>query len=210
MEDVLDVYHRPPDPRPPLVGRDDLSKQLTREARPPLPPRPGHPARCDPEHARNGVANPCLVCAPHLGWRHVAVTERRTGVDWARGIKEAVDAHVPAAERIVPGPDHLNTHGPAAPCRAFPPAEAKRLWDELELHCPPKRGSWLNVAEIELSVPGRQCLNRRRPDRATPTAEVAAGEAARNAERATVSGQRTTDDARIKPKHPHPVRDSAK
>jgi hypothetical protein len=210
MEDVLAVYQRPPDPRRPLVGLDELSKQLTKEVRAPLPAIPGHPARFDPEYERNGVANVFLVCAPHLGWRHATVTERRTKLDWARLIKELVDVHFPAAERLVVVLDNLNTHAPASLYEAFPPAEAKRLWDKLELHYTPKHGSWLNVAEIELSALGRQCLDRRLPDQATLTAEVAAWEAARNAARVTVSWQFTAEDARIKLKHLYPILEPAK
>ena len=205
MEDVLDVYQRPPAPRRPLVGLDELSKQLTKEVRAPLPPLPGHPARFDTEYERNGTANLFLVCAPHLGWRHVTVTERRTGVDWAHCVRDLVDVHFPAAERIVLALDNLNTHGPAPLYQAFPPAEAKRLWDKLEIHYTPKHGSWLNVAEIELSVLGRQCLDRRLPDRDTLAAEVAAWEAARNSEQATIRWQFTTEDARIKLAHLYPV-----
>ena len=210
MEDVLDVYHLPPDPRQPLVGLDELSKQLIKEVRTPLPPLPGYPERCDTEYERNGPANLFLLCAPHLGWRHVIVTERRTGGDWAQVIKDLVDVHFPAAERIRVVLDNLNTHVAASLYQAFPPGEAKRLWDKLEVHDTPKHGSWLNVAEIELSVLGRQCLDRRIPDRDTLTAEVAAWEGARNAERVTVNWQFTTEDARIKLKHLSPVLEPVK
>ena len=210
MEDVLDVYHRPPDPARPLVCLDELSKQLTKEVRAPLPPGPGLPGRFDTEYERNGVANVFLVCAPHLGWRHAAVTARRTMVDWARLIQELADVHFPAAERIVLVLDNLNTHAPASLYEAFPPAEAKRLWDRLEIHHTPKHGSWLNIAEIELSALGRQCLDRRIPDRPTLQAEVAAWEEERNAEQVTVTWQFTTADARIKLRHLYPVREPAK
>ena len=210
MEDVLDVYHRPPDPCRPLVCLDELSKRLTKEVRAPRPPGPGAPAREDYEYERNGVANVFLLCAPLLGWRHLTVTERRTKVDWALLIKELVDVHFPAAERIVLVLDSLNTHAPASLYEAFPPAEAKRLWDKLELHYTPKHGSWLNVAEIELSALGRQCLDRRIPDQATLTAEVAAWEAERNAAQVTVAWQSTAADARIKLKHLYPVLQPAK
>jgi hypothetical protein len=210
MEDVLDVYQRPPDPRRPLLGLDELSKQLTQEVRAPLPPLPGTPARYDTEYERNGVANIFLVVAPHLGRRHVKVTERRTKLDWALLIKDLVDIHYPEAEQLVLVLDNLNTHTAASLYQAFPPAEAKRLWDKLEVHYTPKHGSWLNVAEIELSALGRQCLDRRIPDQATLTAEVAAWEAARNAERVTVDWQFTTEDARIKLKHLYPVLEPVK
>ena len=205
MEDVLDVYHRPPDPRRPVVCLDELSKQLTKEVRTPLPPLPGQPARFDAEYERNGVANLFLVCAPHLGWRHVKATDRRTRVDWAELVRELVDVHFPAAERLVLVLDNLNTHEPASLYEAFPPGEAKRLWDRLELHHTPKHGSWLNVAEVELSALGRQCLDRRIPDQATLAAEVAAWEERRNAEAVTVDWQFTTADARTKLKRLYPA-----
>ena len=182
-----------------------MSKQLTKEVRTPLPALPAHPARFDTEYERNGTANLFMVCAPHLGWRQVTVTERRTRRDWAQVIKELVDVQFPTAERLVLVLDNLNTHAAASLYEAFPPAEAKRLWDKLEIHYTPKHGSWLNVAEIELSVLGRQCLDRRLPDPATLTTEVAAWEVARNAERVTISWQFTTEDARIKLKHLYPV-----
>ena len=205
MEDVLGVYHRPPDPTRPQVCLDETSKQLTKEGRAPLAPRPGQPARFDTEYERNGVANLFLLTAPLLGWRHVTVTERRTRVDWAAQIRDLVDVHFPAAEKIVLVLDNLNTHAAASLYEAFPPAEAKRLWDKLEVHHTPKHGSWLNVAEIELSVLGRQCLDRRIPDRATLAEEVAAWAAERNAAAATVRWQFTTEDARIKLHRLYPV-----
>ncbi len=205
MEDVLDVYQRPPDPARPLVCFDETSKQLTKEVRAPLPPTPGHPQRYDTEYERNGVANLFLWCAPLLGQRAVAVTERRTRRDWALAIKHLVDVAFPTAERVVLVLDNLNVHDPASLYETFPPAEAKRLWDKLEVHHTPKHGSWLNVAEIELSALGRQCLDRRIPDRATLAAEVAAWVAERNAAAVTVDWQFTTADARTTLKHLYPV-----
>ncbi len=205
MEDVLDVYQRPPDPRRPLVCFDETSKQLTKEVRQPLPPIPGHPACYDTEYERNGVANCFLACAPLLGWRDVAVTDRRTRRDWAAQIRDLVDVQFPSAERIVLVLDNLNIHAPASLYEAFPPAEAKRLWDKLEVHYTPKHGSWLNIAEIELSALSRQCLDRRLPDQATLGAEVAAWTAARNAAAVTVDWQFTAEDARIKLKHLYPT-----
>jgi hypothetical protein len=205
MEDVLAVYQRPPDPVRPLVCFDETSKQLTKEVRQPLPPRPGHPARFDTEYERNGVANCFLWTAPLLGRRHVAVTDRRTRRDWAHQIKELVDVAFPVAERIVLVLDNLNIHAPASLYEAFPPAEAKRLWDKLEVHCTPKHGSWLNVAEIELSALSRQCLDRRLPDQDALTAEVASWTAARNAVAVAVAWQFTAEDARIKLKHLYPI-----
>ncbi len=145
MEDVLDVYTRPYDPRFPQVCMDETHTQLLGEVRAPLPPAPGHPACNDPEYVRHGVANLFLTCEPLRGWRHVTVTERRTAVDWAHCIREMVDVHYPDAERIVLVLDQLNTHTLASLYEAFPPVEAKRLADRLEIHHTPKHGSWLNL-----------------------------------------------------------------
>jgi hypothetical protein len=204
MEDVLEVYTRPCDPRRPLVCLDETSKQLLRDARAPLPLRPGQPARADYEYEREGVVNLFLACAPLEGRRWVTVTDRRTRVDWAHLIKELVDVRYPDAERLVLVQDNLNTHTPASLYEAFPPAEAKRLADKLELHYTPKHGSWLNIAEIELSVLSRQCLARRVPDRPTLEGEVAAWEARRNARGGAVDWRFTTADARIKLKRLYP------
>lgn len=204
MEDVLDVYTRPQDPRFPLVCMDETSKQLLRETRPALPLAPRRPRREDHEYERGGVVNLFLFCAPLEGQRWVDVTERRTKVDWAHQIKELVDVRYATAERIVLVMDNLNTHTPAALYEAFAPAEAKRLADKLEIHHTPKHGSWLNVAEIELSVLSRQCLDRRVPDAATLAAEIAAWQARRNAAGTGVAWRFTTEDARIKLKRPYP------
>ena len=136
--------------------------------------------------------------------RWAAVTDRRTSIDWAHQIKDLVDVHYPEAEQIVLVADNLNTHTPAALYEAFPPAEAKRLADKLEIHYTPKHGSWLNIAEIELSILSRQCLDRRIPNKATLTAEVAAWQDRRNAAGGTVDWRFTTDDARIKLKRLYP------
>jgi hypothetical protein len=205
MEDVLDVYARPPDPARPLVCFDEGSKELHGEVRPPLPMVPGHPLCYDTEYARHGTANLFLWCAPLLGRRGVTVTDRRTRIDFAHAIRDLVDVQFPEAERIVLVLDNLNTHDPASLYLAFPPAEAKRLWDTLEVHPTPKHGSWLNIAEIELSVLARQCLNRRLPDRAALEREVAAWEAARNAAGGTVDWRFTTADARTKRKRLYPA-----
>ncbi len=201
MEDVLDVYTRPHDPARPVVCLDETSRQVLAEVRPPLPAAPGQPRREDPEYVREGVCNLFLVCEPLRGWRHVVVSDRRTRLDFAHVIKELVDVHYPAAEVIVLVLDNLNTHTPAALYEAFPPAEAKRLADKLEIHYTPKHGSWLNMAEIELGVLAGQCLARRIPDRAALEREVAAWEAARNAATRTIDWRFTTADARIKLKH---------
>ncbi len=205
MEDVLDVYVRPLDPKHPQVCFDESSKQQVKEVRTPLPVAPGQPARYDTEYERNGVSNLFMFFAPLLNWRHVKVTDRRTAVDWAQCMRDLVDVHFPEAERITVVQDNLNTHTPAALYAAFPPEEAKRIWDKLEFHYTPKHGSWLNMAEIELSVLSRQCLDRRIPDQETLISEVAAWEADRNAADATVQWRFTTADARIKLKHLYPI-----
>jgi len=205
MEDVLDVYTRPYDAAHPVVCLDETSRQVLADTHDPLPVAPGRPARHDPEYARHGVVNVFLVGEPLRGWRHVRVSERRTRLDWAACIQELVDVHYPHAERIVLVLDQLNTHSPASLYEAFLPAEAKRLADKLEIHDTPKHGSWLNMAEIELSVLARQCLNRRLGDRAVIEQEVAAWTAARNAAATTIDWQFTTEDARIKLKRLYPV-----
>src|SRR5215212_3113613 len=204
MEDVLAVYTRHYDPRFPRVCMDELSKQLVADAHPPLPMQPGQSARVDYEYERNGTANLFLFCEPLHGQRWVTVTDHRTKIDWAHQIKELVDVRYPDAERIVLVMDNLNTHTPGSLYEAFPPAEAKRLADKLEIHYTPKHGSWLNIAELELSVLARQCLDRRIPDRQTLESEVAAWEAERNALGGAVNWRFTTEDARIKLKRLYP------
>jgi hypothetical protein len=204
MEDVLDVYTRPYDPRRPQVCLDEASKQLLADTRTPQPVAPGHPARADYEYKREGTANLFMCCEPLRGWRHVTVTERRTKVDWAHCVRDLVDVYYPDAECIVLVQDNLNTHTPASLYEAFPPAEAKRIAERLEIHATPKHGSWLNMAEIELSVLGRQCLDQRIADRQTLATEVAAWEDRRNTAATTVDWRFTTADARIKLKHLYP------
>jgi hypothetical protein len=204
MEDVLDVSTRPADPKRPLVCMDETNKQLLRDTRAPLPPGPGQIACTDYEYERGGVVNLFLFSAPLAGQRWVDVTERRTKTDWAQQIKTLVDDRYPDAERIVLVMDNRNTHSPASLYDAFPPAEAKRLADKLEIHHTPKHGSWLNIAEIELSVLSRQCRDRRVPDADTLAAEVAAWQARRNRAATTVNWRFTTEDARIKLKHLYP------
>ena len=204
MEDVLDVYTRPYDPRRPQVCLDETSRQLLGDVTPPQPPAPGRPARQDYEYARGGVCNLFLVTEPLRGWRHVVVSARRTRTDFAHVIKDLVEVHYPEADRIVLVLDNLNTHTPASLYEAFPPAEAKRLADKLELHYTPKHGSWLNMAEIELGVLAGQCLDQRLPDRAALEREVAAWEQERNAATRTIDWRFTTADARIKLKHLYP------
>ena len=204
MEDVLEVYTRPYDPRRPLVCMDETSKQLLRDARAPQPPAPGRPAYVDYEYEREGVMNLFLCCAPLAGRRWVDVTAQRTRRDWAQQIQQLVDVRYPDAECIVLVLDNLNTHTPGALYDVFAPAEAKRLADKLELHSTPKHGSWLNIAEIELSVLSRQCLDRRVPDAATLVREVAAWQERRNAAACAVDWRFTTADARIKLKRLYP------
>jgi len=204
MEEVLDVYHRPHDPKRPLVCLDEGTKQLVSETRQPLPTQPGQPAKVDFEYARHGTANLFVLFAPLEGWRHVRITEQRTRCDWAHCIRDLVDVQFPEAETIVLVMDNLNTHHPASLYEAFPPAEAHRIAARLEIHYTPKHGSWLNMAEIELSVLARQCLDRRIPDQATLSHEVTAWQARRNVQASSVDWQFTTQDARIKLKHLYP------
>ncbi len=205
MEDVLGVYARPYDPRRPQVCFDEGGKQLIGEVRPPLPVRPGAPRREDYEYERHGTANLFMVFEPLAGVRRVEVTERRTNRDFARIIRRLVDEWYPGADKIVLVLDNLSTHGPAALYEAFEPAEARRLVEKLEIHYTPKHGSWLNVAEMELSVLARQCLDRRIPDLEALRREVAAWEQTRNAAVVKVDWQFTTADARVKQKKLYPT-----
>jgi DDE superfamily endonuclease len=205
MEDVLEVYTRPYDAARPVVCFDEGGKQLIGDVRPPLPVRPGRPRRVDYEYTRNGTANVFMLFEPLKGWRHAAVTERRTNKDFARAVKDLVEVQYPAAERVVLVLDNLSTHTPAALYETFPPDEARRLVERLEIHYTPKHGSWLNMAELELSALARQCLDRRIPDLEALGREVAAWEAARNAAAVAVDWQFTTADARVKLKRLYPV-----
>ena len=204
MEDVLDVYTRPYDPRYPQVCMDEVSKQLLRDTRTPLPMEPGQPERRDYEYERGGVVNVFMFLEPLQGRRWVDVRERRTKVDWAHQIKELVDERYPQAEQIVLVMDNLNTHTPASLYEAFDPEEARRLANKLEIHYTPKHGSWLNIAEIELSVLSRQCLDRRVPDFESLQAEVAAWQERRDATGNKIEWRFSTEDARIKLKRLYP------
>lgn len=204
MEDVLDVYQRPYDASRPQVCLDEASKQLIGETRTPVPAAPGQPAREDYEYVRNGTASLFMIFEPLVGRRHVKVTGRRTKKDFAQVVKELVDDLYPSAEKIVLVMDNLNTHGPASLYAAFEPAEAKRLADKLEIHYTPKHGSWLDMAEIELGILSRQCLDRRIEDFQTLTSEVAAWERQRNESDAKVNWRFTTADARVKLKRLYP------
>jgi hypothetical protein len=204
MEDVLEVYQRPRDPRRPQVCLDEQSKQLIKETRVPIPAAPGRAARHDYEYERNGTANLFMLFAPLEGWRHVKVTERRTKHDFAAVIRELVDVHFPAAEKIVLVMDNLNTHKVASLYEAFAPAEARRLIEKLEIHYTPKHGSWLDMAETELSILTKQCLDRRIADAETLEREVVAWERPRNDQQATIDWRFTTAQARIKLKRLYP------
>ena len=204
MEDVLDVYTRPYDPRYPQVCMDETSKQLMADVRPALPLESGQPARVDAEYRREGVANLFLFCEPLQATRWVTVTDQRTKRDWAHCIEDMLEVRYPTAAKVVLVMDNLNTHSPSSLYEVFPPAKAKRLADRLEIHPTPKHGSWLNVAEIELSVLGRQCLDRRIPDKATLVQEVAAWQDTRNRVGGRVDWRFTAADARIKLKHLYP------
>jgi hypothetical protein len=204
MEDVLEVYTRPDDPRRPQVCLDETSKQLVADTREPLPATPGQSARVDDAYERKGTANLFMVFEPLAGQRCVKVTERRTAVDFAQLIQELVDVQYPQVEQIVLVMDNLNTHKPASLYEAFAPAEARRLMERLEIHYTPKHGSWLNMAETELSVLATQCLDRRIPDPTTLTQEVAAWERQRNTAKSRVDWRFTTHDARITLKRRYP------
>jgi DDE superfamily endonuclease len=204
MEDVLEVYRRPFDPKRPLLCMDEISKQLLADSRPPLPLQPGKPERVDYEYVRHGTANVFLFFAPLWGRRPLTVTDQRTRKDGAEAMRQIMDEQFPDAEMIDLVMDNLNTHGPASFYEAFEPAEARRLAAKVQIHYTPKHGSWLNMAEIELSILHRQCLDGRLPDKETVQREAAAWEAERNAARMTVDWRFTTADARIKLKRLYP------
>ena len=205
MEEVLDVYARPPDPDEPLVCMDEAAKQLLGHAVEPLPMGPGADAREDYHYTRGGVRSVFMFFAPLLGWRRVASSERRTRLDWARQVKRLVDEDFPRARKIVLVCDNLNTHTPASLYEALEPEEARRVARKLEIHYTPRNGSWLNVAEVELSVLSGQCLDRRIPDAAALDSELSAWERRRNEEAAKVKWQFTTADARVKLRRLYPT-----
>ncbi len=204
MEKVLTLYHTPYNPKRPWVCFDESCKQLVKETREPIPPEPGQLERYDYQYERNGVANMFMFFEPLQSWRHVEVTDHRKAVDFAKMMKYLVDERYPEAEKIGIVLDQLNTHSPASLYKAFDPKEAKRIADKLEFYYTPKHGSWLNMAEIELSVLNRQCLNCRIPDQDTLKLEIAAWEQERNQNSHSVNWQFTTDDARIKLKRLYP------
>jgi hypothetical protein len=203
MEDVLDVYRRPYDPRRPQVCLDEKSVQLLSDVRAPLPAGPGRPARQDSEYQRNGTVNIFLAVEPLANWRTIQVTERRTKKDFAFFLKDLVDRRYAQAEVVVLVMDNLNTHSPASLYEAFDPAEAKRIADKLEIHYTPKHGSWLDMAEIELSVLGRR-LAERLADRASLATVCAAVEQERNDSGLGIDWRFTATDARIRLKRLYP------
>lgn len=205
MEDVLEVYKRPYDPKRPQVCMDETSKQLLTDRNDPIPAKPGSLEKFDYEYKREGVANIFMFFEPLMGKRHVKVTERRTRKDWALAMRELSDVQYPDAEIIDIVMDNLNTHSPASFYETFDPEEARRLTNRFDFHHTPKHGSWLNIAEIELSVLSRQCLNRRMPNQAYLESEVKAWEDERNNQIVKVQWRFTTADARIKLKHLYPL-----
>ena len=205
MEDVLDLYHEEYDRERPVVCFDETSKQLLGDVRPPIEAAPGRVERYDTEYQRNGTRNLFMFCEPKGGWRHVEVTGSRTAVDFAHQMKWLVDEAYPEATVIRLVLDNLNTHKPGSLYEAFAPSEARRIAKRLELHHTPNHGSWLNMAEIELSVFSRQCLNRRVGDEASLRREVAALEGERNEAAAIIDWRFSTQDARSKLKHVYPI-----
>ncbi len=208
MEDVLELYAEPYDAKRPKVNFDESSKQLIKETRQPLPAHPGRPERFDYEYQREGTRNLFLFTEPQAGWRHVNITAQRTMIDFAHQMKWLVDEAYPEATVIRVVLDNLNTHKAASLYEAFEPEEARRIVKKLEFHYTPKHGSWLNMAEIELSVLQRQCLNRRLADEATLVHEVEAWEKERNKKQATIDWRFSVTDAREKLKRLYPSRSS--
>lgn len=204
MEDVLEIYHRPYDSELPVICMDEQPVQLVKETREPLPARPEQPATVDYEYERNGTANIFLFTEPLAGWRKAIVTERRTAVDWAHQIQHLLDEDYRDCPKVLLVCDQLNTHTLAALYEAFPPATARRLAERLEIHHTPKHGSWLNIAENELSALTRQCLARRIPDRDTLAHETTAWYIERNHLQKSVNWQFTTVDARVRLKRLYP------
>lgn len=205
MEDVLEVYHRPYDEKRPMICLDEASKQLVGEVAEPIPATPGRPERIDYEYVRNGTANLFMASEPLLGWRAVRVTDRRTAVDFAEFVAWLVEEVHEEAEKVILVMDNLNTHKIASLYEAFPPERARRIAERLEIHHTPKHGSWLNMAEIELSVLAGQCLDRRIGSREELEREVAAWEEDRNEPMVGVNWRFTTADARIKLRHLYPA-----
>lgn len=205
MEDVLAVYERPYDPAHPVICLDETSRQLLADVQPPCRSEPGRPARHDPEYVRGRVTNLFLALEPLQGQRSVLVSDQRIRLDFAPCVKHLVDIQYPDVERIVLVVDHLNTHTPASLYAAFPPTEAKRITDKLEIHYTPKHGSWLNMAELDLSVLQRQCLRQRLADRGAMERVVTAWTERRNRASQRIDWQFTTADARTKLRRLYPA-----
>lgn len=204
MEDILEVYSRPYDPQFPVVCMDESSVQLIGEVHEPIPAAPGHPVLMDDEYVRNGVASIFMEVEPLGGKRNVKITESRTRIDWAHFIREMLEERYPEAEKVVLVMDNLNTHSLASLYQAFPPQEARHLAERLEIHYTPKHGSWLDIAEIELSVLKRQCLAGRIENIEKMRTEVSAWNSDRNNRQTKVDWQFTTSDARTKLKRLYP------
>ena len=204
MEDILAVYTRAHDPDRPLVCLDETSKHLIRETRTPIPMKRGQPTRVDYEYERNGTANIFMLFAPLEGWRHVEVTDRHAAADYAVILRDLSDRYFPTARKIVLAQDNLITHTSASLYATFPPVEARRLAERFEWHYTPKHGSWLDMAECELSVLSAQCLDRRIPDKDSLIQEVAAWQGYRNKNHAKANWQFTNENARVKLRHLYP------
>jgi hypothetical protein len=198
MEGVLEVYQTAYNPKIPVVCIDEATKQLVQETLVPIPAERGQPERFDYEYERNGTANLFMICEPMVGWRRVEVTQQRTAIDYAHLLKTLVDSDYAQVEKLMVIQDNLNTHSPASLYKAFEPQEAQRILSRLEFCHTPKHGSWLNMAEIELSVLSRQCLDRRLPDLETLKSEVDAWQDNRNHEETWIDWRFTTADARVK------------
>lgn len=205
MEDLLELYAAPYDPKRPQVCFDEHLVQLIAEKRSPLPAKPGQPERFDYEYKRNGTRNLFVFFQPLTGWRHIKVTHQRTKIDYAHCMRYLVDDLFPEADKVVLVSDNLNTHTPASLYEAFEPTEAKRILDRLEFHYTPKHGSWLNMVEIEIGVLVEQCLDDRIPDEETLSRQITAWETARNEQHATINWRFTSIDARNKLKRLYPV-----
>jgi len=204
MEDVLEVYKLPYDPLRPVVCFDETNRQLIGETATPLPPKPGSPQKYDYEYVRNGVADIFMMFEPLAARRYTAVTDTRTKLDFSSCLRDLSDKYYPHAEKILLVMDNLNTHSLASLYETFPPAEARRLAERFEIHHTPKHASWLNMAEIEIGIMSRQCLNERIPSKDKMASKVAAWTCNRNSKALTVNWQFTTADARIKLKHLYP------
>lgn len=204
MESVLAVYQRRYHPDFPVLCLDEAMKQLVKETVEPIPAQPGQLLRQDYQYERNGTANLFMLCEPMVGWRHVEVTRQRTAIDYAHLLKDIVDIHCPDALVITVVQDNLNTHKPASLYKAFEPTEARRILDRLEFCYTPKHGSWLNMAEIELSSLARQCLDRRIAEFETLQSEVAAWVETRHQQQTWIDWRFTTADARVKLKRLYP------